>query len=136
MNYWLAKSEPDCYSWDEFTKDKRTHWNGIRNYAARLNMMSMKVGDEVLFYHSNEGKDIVGVARVVREHYPDDSATDGKDWQMVDLEAVRPLKKSVTLAAAKTDPILKDMELVRLGRLSVSKVSKDEFDRVLMLSEE
>lgn len=135
MNYWLVKSEPGSYSWDQFLKDDGTNWSGIRNYAARLNLMAMKVGDEALFYHSNEGKDIVGIAKVTKEHYPDDSATDGKDWVMVDLAPVRALKKPVALETIKKDPKLDGIELVRLSRLSVSKVTKAEFDYILKLSE-
>lgn len=136
MNYWLVKSEPDSYPWNQLVKDGQTHWNGVRNYAARLNLLGMKADDEALFYHSNEGKEIVGIAKVLKEAYPDSSATDGKDWVMVDLAAMRPLKKPVTLEVMKKDEVLKEMELVRLSRLSVCKVTKDQFDRVLMLAEE
>lgn len=134
MNYWLVKSEPSCYSWDEFVKDGRTVWEGVRNYAARNNLRAMKNGDKVLYYHSNEGLQIVGVAKVVKEHYPDPSAKEG-DWSVVDLEPVKPLKRPVTLAEVKSLPPLKDMQLIKLSRLSVSAVTKDEFDFIVKMGE-
>jgi predicted RNA-binding protein with PUA-like domain len=134
MNYWLVKSEPSCYSWDEFVKDGCTVWEGVRNYAARNNLRAMKNGDKVLYYHSNEGLQIVGVAKVVKENYPDPSAKEG-DWSVVDLEPVKPLKRPVTLAEVKSLPPLKDMQLIKLSRLSVSAVTKDEFDFIVKMGE-
>lgn len=134
MNYWLVKSEPFKYSWDKFVSDGKTFWDGVRNYQARNNLKDMKKGDWVLFYHSNEGKEIVGYAEVVKEHYQDPT-TDDPNWVVVELKPVKALKKSVTLAQLKSDEILKNMALVKQGRLSVTPVTKIEFDRVLMLSE-
>jgi len=130
MNYWLVKSEPEKYSWEQFNKDGRAVWDGVRNFAARNNLRAMKEGDLVFFYHSNEGKDIVGIAKVIKESYQDPT-TDDTNWLVVDIAPVESIKNPVTLAAVKADPMLKDMELVRLGRLSVSAVKKEEFDRVL-----
>ena len=132
MNYWLVKQEPDTYSWSDFVKDGRTAWTGVRNFAARLHLRAMKKGDLVFYYHSNVGKEIVGVARVVKEAYPDPTATEG-DWSCVDLAPAEPLKKPVSLDAIKADKILKEMKLVKIGRLSVSPVTKEQFDRVLEL---
>src|ERR1700744_5140989 len=115
MNYWLVKSEPFKYSWDQFVKDKKTFWDGVRNYAARNNLQAMKKGDHVFFYHSNEGLCIVGIAKVIKESYPD--PTDEK-WVAVDIAPVETLKKPVTLAQIKADKKLSDMALVRIGRLS------------------
>lgn len=134
MNYWLVKSEPFKYSWEQFKKDKKTFWDGVRNYAARNNMRAMKKGDLLFFYHSNEGLDIVGIAKVVKEHYPDPTADDDT-WSVVDLAPVKALKKPVTLAQIKSDPLLKNMALVKLSRLSVSPVTEKEFIRILDLSE-
>jgi len=133
MNYWLVKSEPEKYSWEKFNKDGRTFWDGVRNYAARNNMRAMKEGDLVFFYHSNEGKEIVGIAKVVKEAYQDPT-TDDTNWVVVELSPVEPLKNPVTLAQVKAEPMLKDLELVRLGRLSVSAVKPAEFDKVLEMS--
>lgn len=133
MNYWLAKSEPDCYSWDQFVTDGETFWDGVRNYAARNNMREMKKGDLILYYHSNEGKEIVGIATVSKEHYQDPT-TDDPAWSVVNLKPKKKLKKPVTLTQIKEDTILKNMEMIRLNRLSVSKVSLEEFDRVIELS--
>ncbi|MGQ3012550.1 MAG: EVE domain-containing protein [Flavobacteriales bacterium] len=132
MNYWLAKSEPFKYSWEKFTKDKTTFWDGVRNYQARNNLRAMAKGDLVLFYHSNEGKEIVGIAQVAKEAYQDPS-TDDTNWVAVDLKVYKKLKKPVTLEQIKADDILKNMALVRQGRLSVSPVTQDEFDRILLL---
>lgn len=131
MNYWLVKSEPSVYSWEKLLKDKRTCWDGVRNYAARLHLRAMKTGDEVFFYHSNEGTCIVGIAKVVKEAYPDPK---DKEWSAVDLEPFKTLKKPVTLAQIKADKNLKGMALVRIGRLSVSPVKKEEFDTIVRLS--
>lgn len=133
MNYWLAKSEPFKYSWDEFVKDKRTYWDGVRNYEARNNLKAMAKGDQVLFYHSNEGMEVVGIAKVVKEFYQDPTTEDDR-WVVVDLKPVRALKNPVTLKQMKADPRLVEMKLVRQGRLSVSPVTEDEFNAVLDLS--
>ena len=129
MNYWLVKSEPEKYSWQQFNKDGRAVWDGVRNFAARNNLRAMKTGDLVLYYHSNEGKDIVGIAKVIKESYQDPT-TDDTNWVVVDLAPVESLKKSVTLEQVKSDPLLKDMQLARLGRLSVSAVTTEEFDKI------
>ena len=134
MNYWLVKSEPFKYSWDQFVKDKKTTWDGVRNYAARNNLRTMAKGDLVLFYHSNEGVNIVGIAKVVKESYQDPT-TDETAWLVVDLAPVKALKKPLDLATIKADPNFVTMDLVRLSRLSVGSVTPDEFARVLMLSE-
>ena len=133
MNYWLVKSEPHKYSWEQFNKDGRTMWDGVRNFAARNNLRSMKVGDLVFFYHSNEGKEIVGIAKVVKESYQDPT-TDDTNWVVVDLSPVESLKKPVTLEQVKAEPSLKTLELVRLGRLSVSAVKPEEFDKILQMA--
>ncbi len=134
MNYWLAKSEPETYSWDTFVKDGKTAWTGVRNFAARLNLRAMKVGDQVLFYHSGEEKSVVGLASVKLEAYPDATADEG-NWSCVDLAAEKPLAKPVTLAQIKADKILKEMVMARQSRLSVSPVTKAEFDWLLKLAE-
>jgi predicted RNA-binding protein with PUA-like domain len=133
MNYWLVKQEPEAYSWSAFVKDGKTAWTGVRNFAARLNLRAVKKGDLVFYYHSNTGKEIVGLARVEKEAYPDPTATEG-DWSSVDLVPVKPLKKPVGLDVLKKDKILKEMKLVKIGRLSVSPVTKEQYDRVLELS--
>src|SRR6516164_10712358 len=133
MNYWIAKSEPDAYSWQQLVKDGKTAWTGVRNFAARLNLRAMKKGDLVFYYHSNTGKDIVGLARVEREAYLDPTATEG-DWSSVDLVPVKTLKNPVGLDVLKKDKILKDMKLVKIGRLSVSPVTQQEYDRIMELS--
>ena len=133
MNYWLVKSEPSKYSWDQLVKDKKTFWDGVRNYAARNNLRAMKKGDEVFFYHSNEGMEIVGIAKVAKEAYQDPT-TEDKNWSVVDISPVKPLKQSVTLVQIKDEPILKEMELVKNSRLSVQKVSADEWKRILKMS--
>lgn len=135
MAYWLVKSEPFKYSWDQLVKDGRTHWDGVRNYAARNNLRAMKKGDQVLFYHSNEGLEIVGIAKVVKEAYQDPT-TDETAWVAVDIAPVRPLKKPVTLAAMKTETALQGLQLLRLGRLSVSAVTDDEFAAIIAMSKE
>ncbi len=131
--HWLVKSEPSKYSWDQFVKDGSTHWDGVRNYTARNNLREMKKGDLVLYYHSNEGKEVVGVARVTRESYQDPT-TDDDRWLVVDLKPVRELKQPVTLAEIKADVRLAEMELVKQSRLSVSSVEKKAFDRILKLA--
>lgn len=130
MAYWLVKSEPFKYSWDQFVKDKQTFWDGVRNYAARNNLRAMKKGDEVLFYHSNEGVEVVGIAKVAKEAYQDPT-TEEAAWVVVDLKPVRKLKKSVPLEIIKKDPRLTNMDLVRLGRLSVQTVKEDEWKIIM-----
>ncbi|MES3017166.1 MAG: EVE domain-containing protein [Bacteroidota bacterium] len=130
MNYWLIKSEPFKYSWDKFNKDGKTFWDGVRNYQARNNLREMKEGDLVLFYHSNEGKEVVGIAKVVGEAYQDPT-TDDTNWVVVDFAPVESLKKPVTLAEIKADEKLKGINLVRQGRLSVVSIRPEEFDRIL-----
>ena len=132
MNYWLIKSEPTAYSWGEFKKDKKTAWTGVRNYAARNNLRAMKKGDLCLFYHSNEGLCIVGIAKVIKEAYQDPT-TKEEAWVCVDVAPFKTLKTHPTLAQLKADPLLKDMQFVKLGRLSVSVVKKEEFDKVCLL---
>jgi len=132
MNYWLIKSEPFKYSWEQFTKDKKTFWDGVRNYAARNNLKSMKKGDLALFYHSNEGLCVVGIAKVVNEYYQDPT-TDETAWVAVDFAPYKPLKNPVYLSEIKKDELLKNMQLVRLSRLSVSAVTPEEFDKILLL---
>jgi predicted RNA-binding protein with PUA-like domain len=134
MAFWLVKSEPFKYSWDQFVKDKRTFWDGVRNYAARNNLRDMKKGELVLFYHSNEGLEIVGVAKVVKESYQDPT-TEETAWLVVDLSPVKALKKPISLASIKADELLSKMEMIRLNRLSVSKVSDEEFIKILDMSE-
>jgi predicted RNA-binding protein with PUA-like domain len=131
---WLAKSEPFKYAWSQLVSDKRTTWDGVRNFEARNNLRAMKKGDRVLFYHSNEGKEVVGVAKVVGEAYPDPSAP-GEDWSVVDLAPLKALKVPVTLATIKSDKKLANMALLRRSRLSVVPVTAAEFERILELGE-
>jgi len=130
MNHWLVKSEPFKYSWEKFNKDGRTFWDGVRNYQARNNLRAMKEGDLVLFYHSNEGKNVVGVAKVVKEFYQDPTTSD-PNWVVVDLVPVETLKNPVTLEQIKAEESLKDISLVRQGRLSVMPLKATEFDKIL-----
>lgn len=130
MNHWLVKSEPFKYSWEKFNKDGRTFWDGVRNYQARNNLRDMREGDLVLFYHSNEGKNVVGVAKVVKESYQDPT-TDDKNWVVVDLAPVESLKNPVSLEQIKAEESLKDISLVRQGRLSVMPLKAEEFDKIL-----
>lgn len=134
MNYWLVKSEPYDYSFDDLLKEKKTMWDGIRNYAARNHMRAMKKGDLLFFYHSREGLEIVGVCKVVKEYYPDPTAEKG-DWSVVDIKPVKRMKKSVDLKTIKADDRLQEMALVRTSRLSVSPVSQKEFEIILELGE-
>lgn len=135
MAYWLVKSEPSVYSWEQFGKDKETQWTGVRNYAARLHLRAMKKGDEVLFYHSNEGMEIVGIAKVAKEVYQDPT-TDDERWVAVDLKPFKQLKHPVSLTQIKEEPRLKDMALVRLGRLSVQPVTDEEWKVVMAMAKE
>jgi predicted RNA-binding protein with PUA-like domain len=134
MNYWLVKSEPFKYSWEQFVKDKKTFWDGIRNYQARNNLRGMKKGDLVLWYHSNEGKEIVGIAKVAKEHYQDPT-TEDPNWVVVDLAPFKKLKNPVTLEQIKADKRLQNIGLVKQGRLSVMSMTAEEFDMILELSE-
>jgi predicted RNA-binding protein with PUA-like domain len=132
MFHWLVKTEPEAYSWQTFLKDKRTTWTGVRNFQARNNLRAMKKGDLVLFYHSVSEKQIVGFAKVEKEHYPDPTADEG-DWSAVDLVPVKPLAQPVTLDQIKSDLVLKQMVLVRMSRLSVTPVTPEQFDRIMEL---
>jgi len=132
MNYWLVKSEPEAYAWAQLVKDGKTAWTGVRNFAARLNLRAMKKGDLVCFYHSVSEKQVVGLARVAKEFYPDPTAAEG-EWSCVDLEPVKPLEIPVTLDAIKADKMLRGMMLVKQSRLSVSPLTPAEFARLLKL---
>ena len=133
MQYWLMKSEPDVYPWSRLVADGRGHWDGVRNHQAARNLRSMKVGDRAFFYHSNEGKEIVGIVEIVREHYidPKDAA---ERFPAVDVVPVEPLKSPVTLATIKADPALAQMELIRQSRLSVAPVREAEWARIMELA--
>ena len=135
MAYWLVKSEPSVYSWDNLVKDKQTCWSGVRNYAARINLRAMKKGDEVLYYHSNEGMEIVGIAKVVKEAYQDPTIDDDR-WVAVDIKAHKKLKKPVSLTQLKADKRFVNMDLVRLGRLSVQTVKPQEWEMVMKMAGE
>jgi len=132
MNYWLMKSEPSAYSWDDLVRDKKATWDGVRNFQARNNLKSMKKGDLAFIYHSNEGKEIVGIAKIVKEGYPDPK---DNEWIVVDIAPEKKLKTPVSLAQIKADKRLADMKLVRVARLSVQPVKKEEYDLVIALSE-
>ena len=134
MAHFLVKSEPVKYPWSQLVKDKRTHWDGVRNHQAAINLKAMKVGDQGFFYHSNEGLEIVGICEVAKTAYPDPSDATGR-FVMVDLKPVKPLKHPVTLAAIKAEPRLKDFGLVRQGRLSVVTVSDAQWALILKMSE-
>ncbi len=134
MNHWLVKSEPFKYPFDQLVKDKKTSWDGVRNYAARNNLRDMKKGDLVLFYHSNEGKEIVGLAKVSKESYQDPTTTD-PNWLTVELAPVKKFKKTVTLETIKAHKVLGNMTMIKLSRLSVTPVKPEEFDLILALSE-
>jgi predicted RNA-binding protein with PUA-like domain len=135
MSYWLVKSEPSTYSFAQLEKDGSTVWDGVRNYAARNHLKAMKKGDQVLFYHSNEGLEIVGIAKVGKEFYQDPT-TDEEAWVVVDLKPHKRLKKPVSLAQIKTDKRLSEMALVRLGRLSVQPVTEKEWKVIMELAGE
>jgi len=122
MNHWLVKSEPVKYAWDQLVKDGKTFWNGVRNYQAANNLKAMKKGDEVFFYHSNEGLEIVGICEIAKEYYPDHTDESGK-FGMVDVKPSRPLKTPVTLQAIKAEPALADIALIKQSRLSVMPIT-------------
>lgn len=130
MQYWLVKQEPSKYSWDDFVKDKETYWDGVRNYQARNNLNAMKKGDRVLFYHSVVGKEIMGIARVTRESYPDPTSTDPA-WIVVDLKTVKPMKVPVTLEQIKAHDRLQEIPLIKQSRLSVMPLTETEFNIIL-----
>ena len=132
--HWLVKSEPSKYSWDKFVEDQQTLWDGIRNYTARNNLKAMKKGDEVFFYHSQEGLEIVGIANVAKEAYQDPT-TDDTNWVVVDLKPVKKMKKPVTLITIKADKRLEGISLVKQGRLSVCPITDEEWDIILQLGE-
>lgn len=132
MNYFLVKSEPFKYSWQQFKKDGHTFWDGVRNYQARNNLKAMKKGDLVLFYHSNEGKEVVGIAEVIRTFYQDPTTEDDR-WVAVDLKPVQELSKPVSLQVIKEDEVLQHVSLVKQGRLSVMPLSREEFDRIVAM---
>ncbi len=132
MAYWLIKSEPAKYGWEQLVKDKQTHWDGVRNYAARNNLRAMKQGDQLFYYHSNEGMEIVGIAEVAREAYQDPT-TDDANWVVVDIKPLKALKQPVSLTQIKSDQRLVNMALVRLSRLSVQPVTIEEWMTVMEL---
>ena len=133
-SYWLAKSEPSTYSWENLQRDKHTRWDGVRNFEARNNLRAMKKGDLVLYYHSGEGKEIVGIAKVVKEGYADPTASEG-DWCAVDLAPVKPLTCPVSLAALKSDKTLANLAVVRKPRISVVGIAPAEFARILEMAQ-
>lgn len=130
MNYWLVKSEPDKYSWEQLLKDGRTYWDGVRNYQARNNLQAMKTGDAVLFYHSNAGLEVVGIARVVKEAYQDPTTEDQR-WVVVDIEPVETLRTPMLLSEMKKNKKLQNIALIRQGQLSVMPLTRDEFDVIV-----
>jgi predicted RNA-binding protein with PUA-like domain len=132
MNYWLVKTEPDTFSWDDLVKEKESVWDGVRNFQARSNLKSMKKGDVVFIYHTGEEKSIIGTSKVIKEAYPDPK---DKDWVVVNLAPEKKLKKTVSLSQIKGDKRLADMVLVRASRLSVQPVKQAEFDLIISLSE-
>ncbi|CAM3720242.1 EVE domain-containing protein [Aquirufa aurantiipilula] len=134
MNHWLVKSEPFKYSWDDFVKEGKSVWDGVRNYQARNNLMAMKKGDWVYFYHSNEGLEVVGLAEVSKEHYPDPT-TDDPRWVVVELVPIRKFAKTVSLKQMKSDERLSNLALLKQSRLSVTPVDKPEFDIIMSLTE-
>ena len=132
--YWMVKQEPETYSWDDFVKDGKTDWSGVRNYQARNNLREMKTGERVLFYHSGKDKAVVGVAEVVKSAYPDPTADD-EQWVAVDLKPIKPLKNPVPLAAIRYDKRLAELPLIRQSQLSVMPLTKDEFDIIVATGE-
>ena len=135
-SYWLMKSEPDAYAWDQLVREGTGIWDGVRNHTAKLNLKAMQVGDEALFYHSNIGKECVGIMTITETAFPDPTADEGSPWVVVRVAPVRPLAHPVTLAAIKADPKLADMDLIRQSRLSVGRVQPDEWKHILKKSEE
>ena len=133
MNYWLLKSEPFKYSWEDFVYDGRTYWDGVRNYQARNNLKAMKKGDKALFYHSNKGLEVVGVAEVVREYYQDPTTEDER-WVVVDVKPLKKLKNPVALYDIKKEPVLRDIPLIKQGRLSVMPLSKIQYEKIISMS--
>ncbi len=133
-NHWMVKQEPETYSWDDFVKDGRTDWTGVRNFQARNNLREMKAGDRVLFYHSGKEKAVVGLAEVVKAAYPDPTANE-EQWVAVDLKPVKPLKTPVQLAAIRYDKRLSKLPLIRQSQLSVMPLTKDEFDIIVATGE-
>jgi predicted RNA-binding protein with PUA-like domain len=133
MSYWLIKSEPSTYSWDQFVKDGKTTWDGVRNYAARIHLRAMKKGDECFFYHSNEGLEIVGIAKVVKEAYQDPT-TEDEAWVAVDVKPVKKLKRPVSMKQIKSEKRLHNMALLKISRLSVQPVTEEEWEVVLEMS--
>jgi predicted RNA-binding protein with PUA-like domain len=133
MNYWLMKSEPSTYSWADLERDKKSTWDGVRNFQARNNLKAMKKDDLAFIYHSNEDKAIVGIAKIIKENYPDPG---DKEWIVVDIAPLKKLKRQVSLAQIKADNRFSEMVLVRSSRLSVQPVRKEEFDQIIKLSEE
>ena len=135
MAYWLLKSEPFKYSWDQLVKDKKTHWDGVRNYLARNHLKTMKKGDKIFFYHSNEGLEIVGIAKVVKEYYQDPT-TPEPAWVVVDIAPVKKFKKAVTLTQVKAEKDLQEMSLIKSMRLSVQPVREEEWKIILQMAGE
>ncbi len=135
MAYWLLKSEPFKYSWDQLVKDNKTHWDGVRNYLARNHLKSMKKGDKIFFYHSNEGLEIVGIAKVVKEYYQDPT-TPEPAWVVIDIAPVKKLKKPITLAQVKAEKDLQEMSLIKSMRLSVQPVREEEWNKILKMAGE
>ena len=133
MNYWLMKSEPDVFSYDDLVKKGREHWDGVRNYTARNNMRAMKKGDKAFFYHSNIGKAVVGIMTIVKEAYQDPT-TDETNWVCVDVSPKEKLKNEVTLAAIKANPNLSEMKIIKQSRLSIIDLTKDEFEEIIRMS--
>ncbi|MBS1928358.1 MAG: EVE domain-containing protein [Chitinophagaceae bacterium] len=134
MAYWLIKSEPNVYSFDQLIKDKTTVWDGVRNYAARNNLRAMKKGEQAYFYHSNEGLAIVGIAKVSKEAFQD-PGTENPNWVAIEIKAYKKLKRPVTLASMKANPKLINMGIIKIGRISVSQVSEEEWNEILQMSE-
>jgi len=132
MNFWLVKQEPSKYNWDQFVKDKKTYWDGVRNYQARNNLKSMKKGDLALFYHSVKGKEVKGIAKIIREHYPDPT-TDDDRWVVVDLKPVKPFNQPVALEDIKQNSQLQEISLIKQSRLSVIPLTKTEFKTIIKM---
>ena len=130
--YWMVKQEPETYSWSDFVRDGSTDWSGVRNYQARNNLKAMKPGDKVLFYHSGKGKEVVGLAEVIKAAYPDPTADDPQ-WVAVDLKPVKPLKESVPLAAIRYNDKLANLPLIRQSQLSVMPLTKEEFETIVTM---